>query len=851
MRDRFLFILLACSMMVALPSFHIDVELDAARSSAPVSGRATCVDAPNVATIEFVQPNPVSLPSHETLLIEAVLKDASGTPINIDPDWGTDRGSIQNFSGLQQARFTPGSFGVTNIWACAGAVNETLVVNVLQGAVAMLHLETEALNVTADDSVVLNLTGEDIRGNIFSVNPPKQNWTLPSGTEIVIGPPAIWTPGPVGSQNISVEHAGLLVMIQLNVSHGIAIDLLIDADSVLMTADETLDLDLVLIDAAGNTWAVEGNWSTQQPEAAEWLTAQGSSAVFDAYKAGSWTILAEHTPEGANQSMPAVFVLQVLPGNLSTILLFGQGMTLSVDDVLDLNPRPVDSAENLLGAVAMTWTINDQQATNSLTESGYVFSTEVIGHYVIEVQAEGGSTAVIFDVVHGAAVRLVITAEGSTALIANSGESLELLIEAEDQYANRYVTNAEFELAEGVGTILPSSSGTGYYEFQPIGVKGFVMVNVSAEGLLEQILIDVQAGAATKLGVEFDGELRIGNEVRLTIRALDESDNVVTTCDAASTVVMSPNGVISQRNGLLYLDLDTAGAASMTVGCLGLQDTFYFEVESVILGGMFGDFQQTVMYASVMLMVGITVMLVLLILRRAGAAHIEDTPIPVAAPRALGIPNPAAAPVLPNVPPAKAVPVPAPASALLTGNKPTPPAIFTANRQAREAIQAGQYPGPGDQMHTPITGYGLPGPPHGMIPVLQLTPSQIGMLPPPRPLVEQSPLDPMAEAVEPTEQIEESVDALGAAKHLLSGGGVDSEEEAGVQPPPAEGDSEPESEPAAGPELTVIEIPELDFEEHPDKSGPETEADSEEFSVTTDEDEEDDEDDDDDWDANW
>ena len=162
-----------------------------------------CIDAPNVASIEFQQ-STVTLPSHETLLIQATLKDSSGAVLGIDPDWNAEYGSITPITGLQQARFTPGILSHTKVWACAGDVNESLTINVIQGTVENLIIQATQENFTADDSVIISLQGEDIRGNIFTLIPPKQNWSYPLGSILLISDEITWNPTTTGWQNLLI-----------------------------------------------------------------------------------------------------------------------------------------------------------------------------------------------------------------------------------------------------------------------------------------------------------------------------------------------------------------------------------------------------------------------------------------------------------------------------------------------------------------------------------------------------------------------------------------------------------------------------------------------------------------------
>ncbi|MAK05147.1 MAG: hypothetical protein CMA03_04595 [Euryarchaeota archaeon] len=620
------------------------------------SGNSNCVDAPNVATIEFQQ-SIVTLPSHETYLIQATLRDSGGSIIGIDPDWSTNFGSITPIVGLQQARFTPGELEHTTIWACAGNVNESLTVNVIQGKVEHLMISSSKENLTADESAVIVLEGEDIRGNIFTLTPPKQNWTYPEGSLLSISNEVIWDPKNTGWQNISVQESGFSAELSFNVTHGNPIRLSIVGDNILITSDESVEMQSVLVDADGNHLPVISNWSTYNVEASEWLTEFGDTAKFDGWTAGSWKILSEYIHPVSGQYFVAEYDILVSVGELNQILLDGHGMTLTVDDVLDLNPRAIDSAGNLIPNVDMIWTINGQISSGTLEESNYVFSTESIGLYEIQVSTEGGSASITCDFIHGEAVRIVVTETSNNQLTVKSGETIELLTEGEDQFGNRFAVNVNWSLTNGTGVMTPSSTGIGYYEFKPGDASGFVIMDFSTLGMSEQIVIDVQPGEITKLRIDYEGELKQGNTVRLLISAVDDSGNFVSYCNANSAIVTSEIGKVIREDSQLYMKFEGSGSSTIEVGCYGFKETFYLQIEETILWGIFEDTQKVIIYTSLILMIIITVLLVLMITRSKDEYEEYDDvqPLPL-----VPISTQPIVPIQHAMPPLPALPLPLP-----------------------------------------------------------------------------------------------------------------------------------------------------------------------------------------------
>jgi len=620
------------------------------------SSSSDCVDAPNVVSIEFQQ-STVTLPSHETLLIQATLKDSSGAVVGIDPDWSTEYGSITPIIGLQQARFTPGILSQTTVWACAGSINESITVNVIQGNVENLIIHSSKENFSSDESTIITLQGEDIRGNIFSLSPPTQNWTYPEGSMLSISNEITWNPKHTGWHNISVQESGIEAELSFNISHGAPIRLSIIGDGILITSDESVEMQSVLVDADGNQWPVMGNWSTGNIVASEWLTDLGDRAIFNGWTVGSWKIFSEYTFQETGQFFASEYDILVSAGELNQILLDGHGMTFTVDEVLDLNPRAIDSAGNTIQNIQMTWTINGQVSTGTLEENGYVFSTETIGLYEIQVISEGGSASITCDFIHGDAIRLVLTETNSNQLTVKSGEMIELLTEGEDQYGNRFALNVEWSLTNGTGDMNPSSRGIGYYDFKPGDASGFVMMEYSGLGLSEQIVIEIKPGDVKKLRIEYEGELKQGNTVRLLISAVDDSENIVSFCDANSAIVTSEIGSVIRENNQIYLKFKGSGSTTIDVGCYGFKETFYLQVEDTILWGLFEDSQKVIIFSSLILMLIITILLVIMIQRsRSEYDEYEEEPL---LPLIPGI-NPNFNTNVPVIPPLPVAPLPLP-----------------------------------------------------------------------------------------------------------------------------------------------------------------------------------------------
>ena len=182
-------------------------------------------------------------------------------------------------------------------------------------------------------------------------------------------------------------------------------------------------------------------------------------------------------------------------------------------------------------------------------------------------------------------------------------------------------------------------------------------MDFSTLGMSEQIVIDVQPGEITKLRIDYEGELKQGNTVRLLISAVDDSGNFVSYCNANSAIVTSEIGKVIREDSQLYMKFEGSGSSTIEVGCYGFKETFYLQIEETILWGIFEDTQKVIIYTSLILMIIITVLLVLMITRSKDEYEEYDDvqPLPLAP-----ISTQPIIPIQHTMPPLPALPLPLP-----------------------------------------------------------------------------------------------------------------------------------------------------------------------------------------------
>ena len=673
MRSKNLILVIILMSFIFALSVEPNNSVVVSKFESSVEARADCPTVNGADTLTLDPPGPFALPAHQTVVFHSSIEDSSGAGINSDPLWGVTNGTITPVNGFEQATFTPHSTGDVTVWACVDGINTTASVTVVQGAVDQLLLESSSENITADDTITFSLTEVDIRGNSATASPPLNNWTLPEDSDLDLGT-LMWTPKHTGHHVISVNYGGVSAYTDLNVSHGKGIAANISTPKSTLSSDESVVISLELSDSKGNKWIVDGDWSLTDPGASQsWLDKNGTNVTFNANTVGSWVVQA--TYDGIDSTSPLIdlHTFIVTPGSLFQIIIEGNGVTMTVDEELDLDPKLYDFDMNELTGIPIIWEVNGDIKTIDLESTNFIFSTEYIGQYEIQASAGDKYASIIFDVTYGSPIALQIIGEESSAIVVRSGDTALVYVEAVDQYGNAFPVDVEWSHAEDTGSFKPDSKGNGWYLYEPGELQGFIIFNATYEDIYHDFIIDVQQGSASQLLISFDGDLAVGNSVQVTVYAIDSTGSKIAECDSSSITgdLTSTAGTFSMEENKLYLNIEESGQQhKITITCLGMEETTFFDVQSSLFGGVFGSSNSAILTLSLIVMFIIAALL-FVIMRRSTEQHYdedydeEDEPAPSEAPPSIAFsqtPPPLPIPQAPTqlAPPATMIPPPLP-----------------------------------------------------------------------------------------------------------------------------------------------------------------------------------------------
>jgi hypothetical protein len=599
--------LLVLLMLLSLSG--MGVPADDARHFGSASARG-CGGPVDTSSITILPPGPVTLPADQSLLFNATLYNSDGFELGGNVTWGTDDGSIQAQGG-GGAIYYPNSLGNHTIWACAADVNASVQVIVTIGAMQSIALFGNVDNITTDEEIEFQVMRYDVRGNSAPLYVTSQNWTYPEGSTIVSasGQPARWTPGPLGNFIIEVSAGGFSAQFEVNVSRGVGQDLVLKYSQSLITSDDSVTLTMEISDSVGNTWAVAGDWSTLQPEAAEWLTADGGNATFEGHTIGNWTVRADYNgPENGFINMSDEVTIDVRIGRISLVMIDGHDSTILTGETLELNPIATDLDGNVVEGATFNWSVDGFSGADSIDGEAATFTPSGKGQHTIFVESGGRPSSARVQVEWSEPVALnVTTADGDWYLTVTTGESLSLHVRGLDVMGEWHPYDPVWVVEEAWGSV-EEAGGDGDYLYNAAGVNWTQLHAFVGEDEYT-VLVYVTPGQLDHLTVQIQDYGIQGESAMFVVDGFDVSGNVVSVpiCDVT---IESSAGRTECLDDQWTLLLDHDGEQQLvTASYDGSEGSAFIDVRPTLLEGQFGSSTQVIVLGAGLLGLLITMVL--------------------------------------------------------------------------------------------------------------------------------------------------------------------------------------------------------------------------------------------------
>ncbi|MFL2947106.1 MAG: hypothetical protein ACJZ4J_02925, partial [Candidatus Poseidoniales archaeon] len=473
----------------------------------------------------------------------------------------------------------------------------------------------------------------------------------------------VLTPGPIGSMTVSVDWDGWSGSATFNVTRGIAVDIIIEHESQLVSSDNLIDLCARYSDQRGNTWGVNTTWSTFGGLANDALSSfSGECIVFDAGVVGDWTVEIDD-----QNGMTDSLTLTVEAGRLAQITLENLATEMHIGDFYLLEAEGFDAAGNPVTVDGWNWSVTDGPSTNPIVPDGdgITFVPDRVGQHTIQVMAAGRVQAIDVEVHSGVPASLeieVIDGIGNTPPTIVTGLSLDLILYGVDENGNRNPVDVPVDdwfILNDFGTIENASAGgTGHYTYTSGGI-GDVSITVflgQAQGIF---IVQVLEGPLDYLEVSLPPEGDQGATVQFEISGFDVSGNPVSIHQCSATITTDAGDAECDENGWT-LDLDKSGelvvhARIQSSGGGSAEGSDFITVHSTWFG--WGDNTQVIIAFSLLIIIVISVILVMLFkhlgsrideeieLIREETQEDDDLPPPTLSPSIIPAPAPLPAPV--------------------------------------------------------------------------------------------------------------------------------------------------------------------------------------------------------------
>ena len=560
----------------------------------------------------LILPQGISVKSGERISVLPTAVDALGNLVDLalagDLTYTVDSGSVDN-SGM----YTGAAVGTWTIdcMASLGASGSTEVV-VSVGDPVDLSIVHPNRTVAADEAVPLPVIWVDAFGNQVEMPLPLSAWSAEDGGfRNGENGTVEWLPRDIGTYWVKIDYENLTDTIDIEVGAGSIASVLIDTDSSILQAGEESFLQMKAQDSLGNQRILDAVWSTlgQGPNP----VAFANGATFTPLQIGTVTLEAVATENSITYTATRTF--DVIPGRLVRISFAGEGVTMTTDESLELLPMGYDSLDNPIEGLEFNWTVNGEDMTSEIRESGNVFKPSQVGDIQLEGMAAGRAARVDLLVLAGLPQSLSISHD----LVSNSfpgGSEVILTVLGVDLAGNENpIDNVSWSFKEDAGTISPGNS-PGEYVYV-VGETGSWDI-LARRGVADSILsITVVAGIPDRISIVMDAEegkiFSEGEIVDLTLKILDASGNPITVAHSQIIIETEIGDAEHLQSDVWRMKIDDYGEnVPITVRYLELEQTIFVTATPSALSKLTDTNMGRLALGSVSVVLLLTVMLVLL-----------------------------------------------------------------------------------------------------------------------------------------------------------------------------------------------------------------------------------------------
>ena len=554
-------------------------------------------------------PYGLTVQSGMTVHIIPTVRDSMGNEVDISKagtlTWAAENGSISP-TGLYFGNY-PGLWNIT-VDSTSGASGSGFV-RVLPAQATGLSIEINSTEARTGTPISISAIRTDILGNSGEVILPLSNWTVTTGSLAMDGDSVIWTPSLVGEWTIAVTDQGYSTTIQVDVIQGLIVGIEILLSEEELRSGDSIVASLSAYDAAGNSKSVNGAWMLDSELGYQ---SQGSWMQLQPGLIGNYSISATWFDNETQIVHEIDIVTEVVPGELSRIILPESGTRVTSDGVLDLLPLFEDEYGNRLDGILVDWIVDDNDMTMEIRLADNKWAPSALGMHELRAMAQGVFAITNIEVVAGIARH--ITTDYDEGIDVASGEDIEITISTLDVHGNIALASiVEFEFEDPEGVIAPSSKGDGIWTVEG-GEVGEWNLRITSGSASHDIEVVVTPGEAVRLLADIPAQNpEEGGTMVIRIYAIDQVGNRVEVPSSEIDIQCTTGSVRHLSADTYEVTIDQSGPSqSCNFYWNDLVAQRFFDVDAVLFGGGLGDSNTALTLVSIIIFLFISIMFVLM-----------------------------------------------------------------------------------------------------------------------------------------------------------------------------------------------------------------------------------------------
>ena len=254
-----------------------------------------------------------------------------------------------------------------------------------------------------------------------------------------------------------------------------------------ITADETITASIRALDAKGNQWLIDGDWSYFHPNFADQsvLSSNYSQEItFSPTLSSStpYTFSVEHQEGDVIKS--TTFVVYVAEGDIQNFIVSGidsngfnydesEGFDITTDDFLDFDVTTSDTDLNIINNPQITWIIEDKSTgniediTSYMNQNALVWDATLVGEWLISaylINDRGFNLTADFDVMVGHGIPVSLSLEQSVTT-QDAGNFVDLQVTGTDSDGNQFPQAVVWLENNGPSYNINATDDEGIYQF--------------------------------------------------------------------------------------------------------------------------------------------------------------------------------------------------------------------------------------------------------------------------------------------------------------------------------------------------------------------------------------------------